>query len=120
MSRSRQSAKQAGARFERIIADYLAHHVDDRIDRRVKTGAADKGDIAGVRLPDGGKVVIECKNYGGALKPGPWVKEAEQEALNDDAALGLVIAKRRGVTDPGQQFVLMTVDDMITMMKSLR
>ena len=37
--RSRASAKSAGARFERHIADYLAAHVDDRIDRRVKTGA---------------------------------------------------------------------------------
>lgn len=39
MTRSRASAKTAGSRFERAVADYLAEHVDDRIDRRAKTGA---------------------------------------------------------------------------------
>ena len=34
MTRNRKSAKAAGARFERDIADFLAAHVDDRIDRR--------------------------------------------------------------------------------------
>lgn len=38
--------------------------------------------------------------------------EAQTEAENDQAALGVVIAKRRGTTDPGQQFVLMTVEDL--------
>lgn len=45
MTRSRASAKAAGSSFERLIADRLATHVDDRIDRRVKTGAADKEDL---------------------------------------------------------------------------
>ena len=46
MTRSRATAKQAGSLFERSIADYLAVALnDDRIDRRVKTGAKDKGDI---------------------------------------------------------------------------
>ena len=61
MSRTRASAKAAGTRFERLVADYLAQHVDDRIDRRVKTGAKDRGDIAGVRHM-GGRVVLECKD----------------------------------------------------------
>ena len=38
MTRSRASARAAGTRFERAVADYLATHVDDRIDRRVGTG----------------------------------------------------------------------------------
>ena len=62
MGRSRRSAKQAGASFERLMADYFAWALsDDRIDRRVKTGAKDRGDIAGVRLR-GERVVIECKD----------------------------------------------------------
>ncbi len=65
MTRSNRSAKAAGSKTERDTADYLAEHIDDRIDRRVKTGAKDRGDIGGVRLSPalrGGKVVIECKN----------------------------------------------------------
>ncbi|MGO2600841.1 MAG: hypothetical protein ACTH7X_08640 [Brevibacterium aurantiacum] len=116
MARSRASAKAAGSRHERVIADYLAEHVDDRIDRRVKTGAADRGDLGGVRTALGEKVVVELKDYGGQIKASEWVREAHVEALNDSAPLGVVVAKRRGVTDPGAQFVLMTVDDLIVLL----
>lgn len=112
MSRNRASAKQAGARFERAVADHLAAALsDDRIDRRVTTGAKDRGDIGGLRTRGGDRVVVEAKDYGGQLKPGPWVKEAQIEAGNDDAAIGVVVAKRRGTASPGEQFVLMTLDD---------
>jgi hypothetical protein len=83
MTRSRASAKAAGARFERVIADHLAEVVDDRIDRRVKTGAADKGDIGGLRV-HGQRVVLELKDYGGQLKAGSWLGEAETERVNDE------------------------------------
>lgn len=119
MTRSRASAKKAGSSFERLIADHLAKHVDDRIDRRVKTGSADRGDIGGLRHM-GGRVVIEAKDYGGRLMPGPWVAEAETERGNDDAMVGLVIAKRRGTTDPGQQYVLMTVNDLTALLTGNR
>ena len=68
----------------------------------------------------GGRVVIEAKDYGGRLMPGPWVAEAETERGNDDATVGLVIAKRRGTTDPGQQFVLMTVNDLAALLTGNR
>ncbi|MGX7727573.1 hypothetical protein [Rhodococcus sp. 5G237] len=113
MTRSRASAKAAGARFERLIADALAQHVDDRIDRRVKTGAADKGDIAGLRLSDGSKVVAELKDYGGTLKVGPWLNEAATERINDDALASIVVAKRRGTQNPLDQIVLCTLADFI-------
>jgi hypothetical protein len=45
MARNRQSAKSAGSRFERSIADALAAALDDdRIDRRARTGGKDRGD----------------------------------------------------------------------------
>ena len=120
MSRSRASAKAAGARFERSIADCLAEHVDDRIDRRVKTGSKDKGDIAGVRAIGGGRVVLELKDYGGRYNVGPWLTEADIERGNDDALVGAVVAKRRGTADPLEQVVFMTVRDLITLLTSHR
>lgn len=120
MTRSRASAKAAGTRFESSIAAYLATYVDDRIERRAKTGAKDRGDLSGVRAPGGGRVVVECKDYGGQLKPGPWIGEAEIERGNDDALAGAVVAKRRGVTDPGEQFVLMTVRDFTALLTGHR
>ncbi|WP_425837041.1 putative PDDEXK endonuclease [Microbacterium sp. PA5] len=118
MTRSRATAKKAGASFERLIADHLADVVDDRIDRRVKTGAADKGDIGGVRTPDGRRVVIECKNYSGRFEVGAWLNEANNERLNDGAAVGLVVAKRRGTTNPAEQVVFMTVRDLTALLTS--
>lgn len=111
MSRNRNSAKQAGARFERLIADYLRDNLDDRIDRRVKAGAADKGDIANVRDSHNRRVVIECKNTTRPNLAG-WIKEAHQEAHNDNAHIGLVVHKRHGNANPADQWVAMTVDDL--------
>lgn len=119
MTRNRASAKAAGARFERSIANYLATHVDDRIDRRVKTGAKDRGDIAGWRFA-GRRIVAELKDYGGRFQIGPWLNEAEIERGNDDAHIGLVIAKRRGTTDPGDQLVAMTLRDLICLLQGER
>ena len=114
MSRNRASAKAAGSRFERSIADCLAEHIDDRIDRRVKTGAKDKGDLAGWRYA-GRRIVAELKDYAGQVKVGPWLNEAEVERGNDDANVGLVICKRRGFSDPLDQVVMLTVRDLISL-----
>lgn len=119
MARNLTTAKAAGARFERTIADYLATHIDDRIDRRVKTGNKDKGDIAGVRT-HGQKVALELKDYGGRYQVGPWLTEADIERGNDDALAGVVIAKRRGTTDPGDQVAFMTVRDLIALLTGER
>jgi hypothetical protein len=119
VTRNRASAKAAGTRFERSIADCLAEHVDDRIDRRVKTGSKDRGDIGGVRHR-GARVVVEAKNYGGRVLVGEWLGEAEVERGNDDALVGLVIAKRRGVVDPLEQTVLMTVRDFVALLTGER
>lgn len=119
MTRTRASAKAAGARHERALADYLAQHVDDRIDRRVKTGAKDRGDIGGLRHL-GQRIVIEAKDYGGRFLIGPWLNEADIERGNDDAGVGMVIAKRRGTTNPGDQVVLMTVRDLVSLLTGTR
>lgn len=113
MTRNRRSARQAGSRFEREVADYLADKVDDRIDRRVKTGARDKGDIGGLRHM-GQKVAIECKNTS-RINLGTWINEAHTAMGNDDAGVGLILHKRHGKGQPGDQWVTTTVDDLIAL-----
>jgi hypothetical protein len=111
LSRTRASAKAAGASFERLVADYLALVLeDDRIDRRVKMGANDRGDITALRSIRGGRVTVEVKNYAGQFKVTPWLDEAEIERGNDDAEFGVVVAKRRGKGQPGEQVVFMTLE----------
>lgn len=119
MTRTRATAKQSGSAFERLIADCLAAHVDTRIDRRVKTGARDRGDIAALRV-HGQRVVAEVKDYGGKYHVGPWLTEAEVERGHDHAVAGVVVAKRRGKRDPLEQVVFLTVRDLIAIVTGQR
>ncbi|GAA5198621.1 hypothetical protein [Microbacterium jejuense] len=98
--------------METLVVRYLRERLgDDRIERRAKTGAKDRGDVTGIRTVLGHRVVIEVKDYGGRLLPGPWLNEAAIEAGNDDAPVSFVVAKRRGTTNPADQFVLMRLAD---------
>ncbi len=115
MTRSRRSAKTAGSRFESLIAAALRLALDDdRIERRARNGARDRGDISGVRL-HGQRVVIECKDSARVCLP-EWTTEAHTEAGNDDALVGLVVSKRKGVADPMRQWVHMTVADLVAIL----
>lgn len=109
-----------GASFERIVADHFQEHWIDGsaefIDRRVKTGAKDKGDLVNVRIGKH-RIAVECKNtveYKANLSG--WLKEAQEEAANDDALVGVVVHKRQGKGLPGKQYVSMELDDLITLL----
>ena len=113
MERNLRSAKAAGSRFERLIAD----HLNDRlyglhVDRQVKTGSHDSGDIAGVHLA-GKRIAIECKNVTRMDLP-RWTREAHTEAGNIGGVAGVVIHKRHGNAKPEDQWVTMTVTDLVT------
>lgn len=119
MVRSRASAKAAGSTFERQMADCLARHVDDRIDRKVKTGALDKGDIGNLRM-HGQRITVEAKNYGGQIKAAEWAAEGAVERENDNGLAWVVVAKRRGTTDPLKQWVLMEMGELIALINGNR
>lgn len=120
VSRSRASAKAAGSRHERVVADYLKLHVSRFVDRMPKYGAKDRGDILNVETFNELPVAVEAKDYGGRIEAGTWLREAETERINLRAVAGLVIAKRRGTTEPGKQIVLMEVDDLIALLTGKR
>jgi hypothetical protein len=113
--RTRSSARAAGARFERAVADWLKANVSEWIDRRVKTGARDCGDIANLRTLDGRRVVVEVKDTA-RLDLAGWVREVEAERVNDGAVAGAVVHKRHGVGDPGRQWVTMTLADFAALL----
>lgn len=118
MSRTRTSARKAGTAFERLVADYLARHVDDRIDRRAKTGAKDRGDLGGLRIW-GQRLAGECKNTA-RLELSRWAAEAETARRNDDALAGLIFHKRHGKGDPGDQWVTLTLRDLAALLTGTR
>ncbi len=118
MTRNRASAKKAGTRFERATADYLAEHVSDVIDRRVRNGNRDRGDIGGLRA-HGSEVVIECKDCA-KTSLGAWITEADIERGNADALAGLVAHKRRGTADPGDAYITCTLRDLVALLTGHR
>ncbi|MNY46501.1 hypothetical protein D3C86_1816850 [compost metagenome] len=118
MTRSRASAKAAGTRFESDVVRFLVGQLgDDRIERRAKSGAKDRGDVAGVRTALGERVVIECKDVA-RLNLAGWVDEADIERGHDDAAVGVVVHKRRGYGPAamGGTYVTMTLDDLVALL----
>lgn len=118
MTRTSRSAKTAGARFERQIADHLDAHLPGRIDKQPRTGAKDKGDIAGVTTPTSGRpIAIECKNVT-RTQLAAWIHEAHTEADNLGAAAGIIIHKRHGRSAPDCQWVTMTVADLIAILNN--
>ena len=108
---SRESKK--GAEFEQQVADYLAAVLGDRrIERRVKNGRNDRGDISGVfirKLP----AVIECKNHKRMDLP-TWLEEVEIERGNDDAEFAIVVHKRKGCGEKkfGENYTTMTLETL--------
>lgn len=118
--RSRRSAKQAGSSFERVIANHLqAGLAQPAIDRAPKHGALDRGDIANVRDSHGRLIAVECKNTARINLAG-WMREAHAAATNYGAHAGLIIHKRHGTAAPGSQWVTLTVDDLIRLLKEAR
>ena len=101
MTRSRASAKQAGTRFESAIVDYLASRGWRHAERRAKTGALDKGDIAGIP-----GVVIEAKDVA-KITLAEFLREAQVEAENAGALVGAAWIKRRGKASPADAYVVM-------------
>ena len=114
MTRNRASAKKAGTQMETWTANYLAAALgDDRIERRTKNGAKDRGDVANVRTRDGVRVVVEVKNTA-KLDLGGWMNEVDKECDNDGALIGVVVHKRRGKGEAqmGEQYVTCTLSDL--------
>lgn len=104
---------QKGATFEQDTADFFADALgDERIERRVKHGTNDRGDIAGLYIR-GKRTVIECKNHK-RMELAEWLDEAERERGNDDAEFGIVVHKRRGCGKAkfGQNYATMTLETL--------
>lgn len=134
MSRTRASAKAAGSRFERSVADYLNITLakligfPQNVDRRVRTGAKDRGDIGGVwrralgndgEYLDDQRIVIECKDTSRVNLAG-WARETEIERGNDDALAGVIVHKRHGVADPARQWVTMELAEFVALLTGER
>ena len=107
-------SKRKGTAWETKIVDYLKDNGWDAR-RKPQTGTADEGDISIEELP---WLVIEAKaakDYNLAS----WVAEANVEAENAHARVGVVWAKRRGKTAAGDGYVVMDGDSFTEIVATL-
>lgn len=94
-------SKAKGTAWESAIVRYLREQGFMYAERRTLSGTADKGDIAGIP-----SIVIEAKSCQ-RQELAKWLDEATVEAENARVPFGVVWAKRKGTTSPGQGYVIM-------------
>ena len=112
MTRSRRTARQAGTSFETWLVEYWREAFGTRqIERRARKGVRDEGDIAGL-FCHAGPICVEVKNVA-RLNLSGWVDEAEVERGHADAAVGIVVHKRKGYGrgSMGDQYVTLRLED---------
>jgi hypothetical protein len=96
---NRQKAK--GSAFERLVRDYLAESIPCE---RIPAGATlDRGDLWTPQC------AIQCKAHR-TLSLGAWLKDTIHQQANANKPLHALVVKRKGTTAPGEQLVVMTLD----------
>ena len=106
---SREKAK--GSAWERQVVEFLRARGWPNAERRAAGAVKDRGDIAGVV-----GVVIEAKSCA-RMELAAWLREAQVEALNDHARLGVVWVKRRGKASAGDGYVVMDGETFAALLK---
>lgn len=109
MSKSRAK----GTLLETAIKNYFQEQGFDA-ERIALQGKNDIGDIRIVGIDS----VFELKNCK-KIELSKWVKETEVERQNAKKRFGFCIFKRRGTNKPDEQFVLMTVGQLVEILAEL-
>lgn len=105
-------SKARGTDFEVMMLPKV-QEIDPLAIRAPLTGSQDRGDYY---LPNERRFVIEAKNRTIMALP-QWLREAEVEAKNAGVPFGVVWHKKKGSRQPGEQFVTMSVDTFVGLMK---
>jgi hypothetical protein len=95
-------SKAKGSLAERLVCEYLIRRGWPAAERRALAGSQDRGDVAGI--PGVMLEVKSCKT----IDLAGWLAEAKVEQANAGATIGAVVAKKRGTTDPGDWYALLT------------
>lgn len=95
------ASRAKGTAFETAVVAYLRERGWVGAERRALNGNRDRGDVTGVV-----GLVVEVKSAA-RLELSAWLEEAQVEAANDHADLGVVWIKRRGRSHPARGYVVM-------------
>jgi Holliday junction resolvase len=97
------ASRAKGTAWESAIVTFLQNQGWPHAERRALNGAKDRGDIV-TGVPG---LIVEAKNEK-RYQLGEWVNEANTEAANAGAELGVVWAHRKGKASAGDGYVIMT------------
>lgn len=110
-------ASAAGKKYETDLMKHLREQGLD-VERLRLTGAEDEGDLL-VRLPNGGRLVMEAKRRK-AMDLGGWIKEAEVERdnyakhrLTDPQKVGFVVVHYRRQHGLAQSYITTTLEEYL-------
>lgn len=106
------ASKAKGTAAETALVRWLVENGHPNARRNPPAGARDIGDIGGVTTKDGHTITVEVKSWNdvaAALREG--LAELEAEKANAGTTAGVLVLKRRGVTDPGRWFAVREVRD---------
>jgi len=106
-------SKQKGTNFETLIKNYLIEQGFD-CDRQVLSGNKDLGDLKVWKVDS----VFELKNCV-KLNLAGWINETETERQNANKKFGFTIFKRKGKGKAEEQYALMTVSQLVEILKEL-
>lgn len=116
-------SKAKGTAWETNVVRYLQNALDDeRIERRALHGAADRGDVYGIRA-HGLEGIAECKDHKrySDADVRKWERQTLTERDNAEAGFALLVIHRpgksakAGVKSFGQNLVRLTVADLMRM-----
>lgn len=97
-------SKQKGTAAETAVVNWLREHGHPYAERRTLSGSQDRGDISGIP-----GLCVEVKNCA-RWEAAQWVTEATIEAANAGVPVGVVVAKKKGTTNPGDWYVVTTLN----------
>lgn len=102
--------KAKGSAFERLVRDYLAERFPCE---RIPPGATiDRGDLWTPHA------AIQCKNHR-TLSLGAWLAATVQQQQNAGKRYGVLVIKAKGTTDPAQQFAVLTLQQLRSLLSEL-
>lgn len=102
--------KNKGDAYERSIIDYL-RQCGFRVDRTRAGWSDDRGDIHGIE-----GVTLECKNHIRMALSG-WIAELLTECENNQTTIGAVIHKKKGVTNPADQYATLPLGKFVQLLR---
>lgn len=106
------ASKRKGTAAESAVVAYLREQGWNHAERRALSGAADRGDIAGLV-----GVCIEVKDHR-EIRLAEFIDEATAEGRNADADIAAAWIKRRGKGSPADWYVVMTGETFTDLLRA--